>query len=339
MAIQTSFSTPLTATESIYTLLTALCTAGWVVPAWSDGTTYHDSVTNNGGAVWPRTVNPFGSASSGANGIGNTSAWFRVTAPDGSREWLFQRGAADVTWTVSRSRLGFTGGSPAAATLPTDATSGLAMLAATTLFPAVSNTHRWAISLETSAPYGWFAFLMPIGGGNIVTVLLDEPMSTVSVAPGDTDSVVSGLVANGAITALGALFSTGASAVFKVWKRMRHGLTGAANVRVSTLMYIDGAYVVVATVAGAAAPAQAVGSPYQVGCDPVAQTEFPLPIVVTMTAAPSVTTGYCGICNRLRWCTVAGRNNGQTLYDATNALYWIYAGGMWIPWDSSQPNI
>lgn len=154
MAIQTSFSTPLTATESIYTLLTALCTAGWVVPAWSDGTTYHDSVTNNGGAVWPRTVNPFGSASSGANGIGNTSAWFRVTAPDGSREWLFQRGAADVTWTVSRSRLGFTGGSPAAATLPTDATSGLAMLAATTLFPAVSNTHRWAISLETSAPYG-----------------------------------------------------------------------------------------------------------------------------------------------------------------------------------------
>ena len=339
MAVQTSFTTPATATEANYSLLTAICTSGWTVPAWSDGTIYHDSVTNNGGFVWPRTVNPFGSSGSGTNGLGNTSAWFRVTAPDGSREWLFQRGAADVTWTVSRSRLGFTGGSPSATVLPTDATSGLAMLAATTLFPAIALTHRWVISLESSSPYGWFAFLVPIGGGNVITVLLDEPMSTASIAAGDTDPVVSGLVANGAITALGALFSTGASAVFKVWKRMRHGLTGAANVRVSTLMYIDGAYVVVSTVSGAAAPAQAVGSPYQVGCDPITQTEFPLPIVVTMTAAPSVTTGYCGICSRLRWCTVAGRNNGQTLYDATNSLYWIYAGGMWVPWDSSQPNI
>lgn len=339
MAIQTSFSTPLTATESIYTLLTALCTAGWVVPAWSDGTTYHDSVTNNGGAVWPRTVNPFGSASSGANGIGNTSAWFRVTAPDGSREWLFQRGAADVTWTVSRSRIGFTGGSPSATVLPTDATSGLAMLAATTLFPAIYLTHRWVISLETAAPYGWFAFLVQIGGGNIATVLFDEPMSTSSIPAGDTDPVISGIVANGVGYPTGTMWSSASSTFLKVWKRNRHGLVNANNSRISTMMFIDPAAIGAAVTSAAAAPAQAVASGYQVGCDPVSQTEFPLPIVMTTTGIPSWAIGYGGICNRLRFCSVAGRNNGQTLYDATNGLYWIFAGGMWVPWDSSQPNI
>ena len=339
MAVQTSFTTPASATEAVYNLLTAICTSGWTVPAWSDGTTYHDSVTNNGGFVWPRTVNPFGSSGSGTNGLGNTSAWFRVTAPDGSREWLFQRGAADVTWTVSRSRLGFTGGSPSATVLPTDATSGLAMLAATTLFPAIALTHRWVISLETAAPYGWFAFLVQIGGGNVTTVLFDEPLATASIAPLDTDPVVSGIVANGTITPLGVLWSSASSTVVKVWKRLRHGLVNASNVRASTLIFIDGAAIPTASSTAAAAPAQAVGTSFQVSPDPVSQTEFPLPIVVTVTGAPSWATGYGGICNRLRWCSVAGRNNGQTLYDAVNGLYWIFVGGMWVPWDSSQPNI
>ena len=73
MAVQTSFTTPPTATEAIYSLLTAICTSGWTVPAWSDGTIYHDSVTNSGSFVWPRTVNPFGSSGAGTNGLGNAS--------------------------------------------------------------------------------------------------------------------------------------------------------------------------------------------------------------------------------------------------------------------------
>jgi hypothetical protein len=213
------------------------------------------------------------------------------------------------------------------------------MLAATTLFPAIALTHRWVISLESSSPYGWFAFLVPIGGGNITTVLFDEPLSAASVSPLDTDPVISGIVANGAVTPLGVMWASAGSTLLKVWKRNRHGMSGANNSRISTMMFIDPAYIGAATTTAAAAPAQAVASGYQVGCDPVSQTEFPLPIVMTTTGIPSSAIGYGGICNRLRFCSVAGRNNGQTLYDAANSLYWIFAGGMWVPWDSSQPNI
>lgn len=332
MAIQTSFTTPANGTTCFHTLITALCAAGWKIPAWSDGTT----LTTPGS---PLSANPYGSAGSGATNLGNTNAWFRITAPDGSREWMIQRSTTDVLWTIQRSRTGFSGGSPTASTLPTDATTGLTLQTAATFFPTVAFTHRWAISLESEAPYGWFAFLVPIGGGTVTTVLFDEPMSTVSIPSADTDPVITGMVANGTITPLGTLWSSGASASVKVWKRLRHGLSGASNARVSTLVYIDGGYVTTGVTTSVAAPAQAVASAYQVGPDPASQTEFPLPIVVTMTAAPSATTGYGGICNRLRWCSVAGRNNGQTLYDSVNSLYWIFVGGMWVPWDSSQPNV
>lgn len=342
MAIQTSFTTPSSAPEAIYNLITALCLAGWTIPAWTDGTTYHDAAINPGVGPWPKTTNPYAGFGGAVGELGRNNAWFRITSPDGpgSREWMFQRATLDSTWTVARSRTGFSG--TVAGTAPTDPTTGQTMLSAAVLFPAIALTHRWVISLENSSPYGWFAFLVQLGGGNIATVLFDEPMSTASIPVGDTDPVVSGLVAYNVftpITPLGILWSSASSTVVKVWKRLRNGLANASNVRVSTLLYIDGAAIPFGTSTAAAAPAQAAGSSYQVSPDPVSQTEFPLPIVVTATGAPSWAVGYGGICNRLRWCTVAGRNNGQTLYDATNALYWIFAGGMWVPWDSSQPNI
>ena len=105
MAIQANTSSPANGTAAIFTLLTRLCAAGWIVKRWSDATTLSSDNVN-------LTANPYGTSGSGAGNLGNTSAWFRVAAPGGSREWLFQRGSGDATWTVSRSIAGFTGGSP-----------------------------------------------------------------------------------------------------------------------------------------------------------------------------------------------------------------------------------
>lgn len=323
MAIQTSFTTPATATTAIHTLITALCAAGWVIPAWSDGTT----LTTPGS---PLSANPYGSAGSGAGNLGNTSAWLRLTAPNGSREWLIQRGAADTTWTISRSRLGFSGGSPSATVLPTDATSGQAMVAAATFFPTVSSTHRWGISLESEAPYGWTAFLIPIGGGNIITMLFDEPLATASIAATDADTALFGSYFNATGFAAAAGFTVAAASTLTCWKRYRHGLASASNVRIQYLGYYErGSAVLVAPSSGTS----------QCAVDPINSYEAPLPIQVAAIGNPAATTGYCGYLNRHRWCSVSGRSNGQTLNDATNGLYWIYLAGLWLSWDSSTPSI
>lgn len=321
MAIQTSFTTPANATTAIYTLISALCTAGWVIPAWSDGTT----LTTPGS---PLSANPYLNAGSGTGNLGNNNAWLRLRAPDGSREWLIQRNNGDTLWTIQRSRLGFSGG--AFATLPTDATSGQSMVAGVAFFPAVSSTHRWGISLETAAPYGWTAFLVPIGGGNIITMLLDEPLATASIAATDADTALFGSYFNATGFAAAAGFTVAAASTLTCWKRFRHGLASASNVRIQYLGYYErGSAVLVAPSSGTS----------QCAVDPINGYEAPLPIQVAAIGNPAATTGYCGYLNRHRWCSVSGRSNGQTLNDATNGLYWIYLAGLWLSWDSSTPSI
>ena len=95
-APNTSVTSPANGTTAVHTILTQLLAAGWLVKAWSDGTTLVSDVS--------LSSNPYGSASSGAGNLGNTSAWFRVQSADASREWLFQRGASETSWTPVRRR-------------------------------------------------------------------------------------------------------------------------------------------------------------------------------------------------------------------------------------------
>jgi hypothetical protein len=86
MATNTDVSSPASGAAAIFSLLTTLCAAGWIVKRWSDATTLSSDNVD-------LTTNPYGSAASGAGNLGNNSAWFRVAAGDASREWLFQRGS------------------------------------------------------------------------------------------------------------------------------------------------------------------------------------------------------------------------------------------------------
>lgn len=318
MAVQVNVSSPLSGTAAVFSLLTELCTAGWLVKAWSDATTYTGGVS--------LSTNPYGSASSGAGNLGNTSAWFRVASADGSREWLFFRGAADQTWTISRSKAGFTGGAPNATTAGT-ATDATALFSAAQAFP--TSQWRMYISCESASPYGFTCFGITLGGGNVLHFLVDEPLLSGTTDTSDTDPYLWWGYWNG--TGLAA--STGAirTMMSTPYKRF----TAAGSNQQSTLGVITNE----TTGSGAATGiAPASGTTAQMGLTPNNLTEVPIRIPVFRVGASSSTTGWIGLTNRLRWSTVSGRANGQTLAQGTSA-YWIFMAGAWVPWNSTTPSL
>lgn len=312
MAIQANTSSPANGTAAIFTLLTRLCAAGWIVKRWSDATTLSSDNVN-------LTANPYGTSGSGAGNLGNTSAWFRVAAPGGSREWLFQRGSGDATWTVSRSIAGFTGGSPSATTAGT-ASDATALFSAATLFSATPG--RWFISCDDASPYGWTAYAITLGGGNVLTFLADEPLLSGTTATEDTDPYLwLGYYNATGLAAAGNFLVQSADRV-PAWKRW---IPAATNARVQFgAIYLDGQQ---------CAPATSASN--QLGQTPSGAKEVPLRIPVARFGSASTSTGWVGTTQRLRWCTVTGRVNGDTLVDGSS--YWIYAAGAWVPWDSSTP--
>ena len=316
MTTNTDVSSPASGTAAIFSLLTTLCAAGWIVKRWSDATSLSLDNVN-------LTTNPYSGSGSGGGNLGNNSAWFRVAAGDASREWLFQRGSGDATWTVSRSKAGFTGGSPNATTAGT-ATDATALFSAASAFSATPG--RWFISVDT-VTYGWTAYAITLGGGNVLTFLADEPLLTGSSAPEDTDPYlwlgyydVTGLAATGE-------FIVNLSSTTLGYKRW---VTAASNQRI--------VYGVTATeVYGAqVAPAPNTHSG-QMGQTAIGVKEVPIPINVFRNAAAATSTGWAGITSRHRWCTVGGRANGDKL--VSGADNWLYAAGLWVKWDSSTPTL
>jgi hypothetical protein len=177
MATTTHVSTPASGAVAIFELITLLTAAGWTVPAWSDGTTLSGPPT-------PPASNPYGSGASGSGNLGNNSAWFRIAAPDASREWLVQvvnAAATPPTLVINRSKAGFvTGGTATVLPTATDATALFSSAAAFATIPG-----RLFISADDADGYGWRLMCLPSGGGNVLTLLADVPLD--SPDPADTD--------------------------------------------------------------------------------------------------------------------------------------------------------
>lgn len=316
MATNTNVTSPASGTAAIFSLLTQLCAAGWIVKRWSDATTLSSDNVN-------LTTNPYGSASSGAGNLGNNSAWFRVAAGDASREWLFQRATTDAAWTISRSKAGFVGGSPTATTAGT-ATDASALFSAATAFSATPG--RWFISLDT-VNYGWTAYAITLGGGNVLTFLADEPLLTDSYAVEDTDPYLwigyynaTGLAANGT-------FLMSQTTAMLGYKRY---VAAASNQRINYGSIHD-------TSNGLQFAPASNSTTSQMGQTPTGGKEVPWQIPVFRPAAASTSSGWVGSAARQRWCTVGGRVNGDKLVSGSDN--WLYAAGIWVAWDSSTPTL
>lgn len=316
----TSFTTPANGTAAFFTAITTWLSAGWVITSWSDATTYTTGVS--------LTTNPFGGSGSGAGNLGNASAWWLMRSGDSTRWWLFQR-STDANWTIYRGTDAFTGGSPNATTIPTSTTQALHTSAAPGAFWNAT-PGRLLISCDAvaDATYSWRMGTIVAGGGNVCTILKEDKFATGTYPAGDTDPAVSlGYFNTTGFTAISLVINASSTAIG--FKRFRNGLGGAGNARItySAIWY---------SVTGAAiTPPQT--SANQPGPEPVGGTEVALRIVIFAPGTTSNTSGYAGQTGSVRWSTVFGRANGQTMYDGTN--YWIFMAGVYWLWDSSTPTI
>lgn len=311
MATNTHVSSPATGAVAIFELITLLTAAGWTVPAWSDGTTLSGPPT-------PPASNPYGSGAGGAGNLGNNNAWFRIAAPDASREWLVQvvnAAATPPTLVINRSKAGFvTGGTATVLPTATDATALFSSAAAFATIPG-----RLFISADDADGYGWRLMCIPSGGGNVLTLIFDEPLD--SPDPADADPYLWG----------GYYNSTGLG----VYTAMSNGTTPGGSVLVYKRFAGAGSNqrVFFAGISGVSAVKYPESN--SVGGLPSNQREVPLLVPVMREGAASTSTGWCGYARTMRWATLQGRANGQTLDGTTD--YWIYGAGLWWRWDSSAP--
>ena len=170
---------PATGAEAIFNLKAMLKLAGWVVQSSGDATSYFaasDGITTAG---------------SGAGGMNNANAWFRIQDPGAVRELVVQRGSTSrAFWIRSSKSAKFVGGAPSATVAPTatDQQNEWGTIATGTTLPPVDATYRQQGGADSASPYGWWTASYPTGGGDANFGLVYEPLVETDAA--DTDPIV-----------------------------------------------------------------------------------------------------------------------------------------------------
>jgi hypothetical protein len=247
---------------------------GWTVPSSSDGTTYNaagDQITQEG---------------SGANGMDNANAWFRIQDPGALREYVFQRGANSYTWRVHYSALDkFVGGAPNATTVPT-AADGKGVLAGSlnsaALFASGSNMTFNIAAQDTPVGdvYAFWLVSMPVGAGTAnPSFLCCEPLNSTTIAAADTDPCVH--FADPSLNQSG-LQSGGTSQVFYGWQRMNQ-----ANEEWDSFM----------------TPSSFPFVYSNYGNNPHDGIWLPQGLILARIRAASTLKGFKGVSNFIRWCS------------------------------------
>lgn len=299
----------------MYLFKTQLIAAGWTVPASSDGTTYNasgDQIT---------------SGASGASGLGNNSAWFRIQDPDSLREYTIQRGTTDLVWRVKYSASAkFTTGSPSATQTPqstdqqlirglgggTDASPTFGQLFST------NATYRFHCMSRDAGNYGAYLLAYPNGGwssGIGLSVLVFDPV--LAAPEEDIDPYVhyTGLALDSAplgVSHLGSN-STGAQGY------MKKGLSGEGFV------IIPGNNL------------EAVGVdtyPHGLVSNPHNSKDDEMPVPYARQAAQAAPTGWKGVSTMINWRGVS-RSTGSTV-SVNAAKDRIVVNSCSLPWDGSS---
>jgi hypothetical protein len=180
---------PATGTVAMYTVMATLVAAGWTVKSSSDGTTYNS------------TGNQITSGNSGAAGLGNTNAWFRIQAPivgTQKREFTFQRTTSNPVWRIKYSAsAGFIGGSPGATQTPTATDETIILGSGTDAAPTgatMFNTdasYRFSIvACDSSLSYSFYWFANSYGTQSITSAFLMDVLKSGSYSISDTDPCV-----------------------------------------------------------------------------------------------------------------------------------------------------
>jgi hypothetical protein len=308
----------------MYNLKTLMVSAGWVVKASGDGTSYFsasDGITTG---------------ASGAGGLGNSGAWFRIQDGAGLRELVFQRGSTgnQYWWIKYSASAKFTGGSPAAGTTPT-ATDGQNVFGSsssgTQLFTGAESSMRFHCMAENAAPYTWYILAYSTGGSTTKGLLMMDSLQSGSYlsSSGDDDPVIFGVSTTGT-----DLYNAGATTLWTqssnatpgsaagVWGWIKHGLAGSGWVNLAFPRVLDAAICLL--------PGGLGSNPYN-GND-----EVFTPYVARQSGA-TAPVGWKGVPRLTRWIGTQRALSADTLTVSTSNDYIVVEKCWALPFNGSTP--
>lgn len=231
---------PATGAVAVFQLKELLKSAGWIIKQTSDGTTLSGADIDN-----------IISGSSGAGGMANSNAWYRIQSPDQVREFLIQRGTVNTDYKVRYSAFSkFITGVPTAST-PSTAVDEQYILGSSGAFASwmgADNSFYWHGMANDSDGYGFWCLGVKAGlatGGNpaFSSVLVFDPMITGSYNFGDVDPYIVLSRVTSTVVFDSSTLATLAATNFKGW--FGYGLTGATFQQVSAQRHITGGTAVI----------------------------------------------------------------------------------------------
>lgn len=288
----------------MFALQQVLVAAGWVVKASSDGTTYK---ATDGSQIT--------TASSGAGGMNNNSAWFRIQDPGGRREFCVQRGTNDRNWRITYSALDkFVGGSPSATVVPSATDSQILYGAGTDGAPSYSTFagtvgtyygHVVAQSTPEGDVYPFWSFQTDVGSGNSTYLFWLEPLVAGSFPAADADPCL--------------VMCEQSAPSYNIWPKGWYKMNEA-----------DESFVQFPPLYMAASSGGGIGAGSYAGSNPYTGNDDMIPVCFSRGSG-LVPCGWKGVSKYIVWKTV-NRNYPDTVNLATDA--YVYLGEMLFPWEN-----
>ncbi len=313
-----------TTAAAIFALKALLKAQGWTVKSSGDGlsafSSSGDIITGSG---------------SGANGMNNALAWFRIQDPGGVREFVWQRAntSAHHWWTTYSAQSKFTGGSPSATARPT-ATDGQNFIGTNTtgldafLGGGGDGTFRFQMMADSSAPYTWYILAYSSGGSTCRGCYFMDSLQSGSYDAADTDPVVlgafttgTGMFNNATATTLmsGADKTPGNDGLFCWYK---YGLTGATYVSMGACAIVDAGNIMIP----GGLPVNAFTSKDEVFAPMVGR--------YSTRTQPQ----FKGVMQNMRYVGPQRALSGDTLTVVSTKDYIIQDKSIAFPWDGTDPS-
>lgn len=314
--------TPATTAAAVYGLKQLIKAAGWIVKASGDGISAFSS-----------TADVITTGASGAAGMANSRAWFRIQDPAGVREFIFQRGTAgNQYWWIQYSALAkFTGGTPTYQT-PGTATDSVNMVATTNAGAAIATggvegSMRFHCMAENAAPYTWYMFCYSNGGSTTRGLIAMDSLQAGSYNVLDADPVVLCYATTGT-----DMFSAGANVVFSqstqtaggagIYCWFKFGLAGATWVNIGWARMTDGT--------NPGVPGGLPTSNYST------KDEVFAPVLIRGTTSTSP-QGWKGAMSNFRHIGPQRALSGDTLNVVTTRDFIVVEKSLALRWDGSVP--
>jgi hypothetical protein len=311
---------PATGAVCIFKLRTALLVQLWTSQKDSDGTTYSSGGTQ------------LTSGGSGANGLGNTNAWFVVRDPNSTRSFCWQRGTTNLLWRVKYSAsAGFVGGSPAATQVPSATDEQIvtgggtdAAPTFTSIFTTDGSMRFNVVAGDATVGYGFLYNAFTSGSPSLTVYgFCLDVMATGSYPASDTDpAIVYATPVSGSTSAWGTDMTTNVTSTHAWLSTTWQGITGVTYQDPSSTAVV--------------APASVAGQ--GTGTNPFSGEDAGLPLPFARAAAhvggPS---GFKGFGSLLRWSSTV-RANGDTISNTgASSRDKMWMNGCRLPWDGSIP--